>query len=374
MSRYLFCLLGIVLAFPAIGLLTLALHTPITISGIAYLIGFLLVVAGLIFAPLHQKVSFAVTISGVMIILIVACTRLILSGGSGSRSKLKMIELPSAKATRWVNYLVDEQDSVLFGEAAMRRMGGVSLQEHKDIVSSMQMAFSEMRNTQSVFPSPFASTYLGLQKPSSFDAVIIEPANDRPTKAGVIFLHGYMGNVTAQCWRIAQAVEDMGVVTVCPSTDWIGDWWTPQGQAIVRAAFDYLHEQGVQTIYLGGFSNGGIGTSRLAPKLAVEENIRGLFMIAGVANAPEIKKMNLPVLVIQGTKDERMPAASARQFVEVLGDLATYAEIGSDHFLIMKESALVQEAIRAWLKGHEAGNATVLSNDETLRALRTRLR
>ena len=65
--------------------------------------------------------------------------------------------------------------------------------------------------------------------------------------------------------------------------------------------------------------------------------------------------MDLPVLVIQGTQDERMPASSARQSVEALGDLATYVEIESDHFLIMKQSALVQEAIRAWLKGSDVG-------------------
>ena len=283
MFRYLLSLLGMVLAFPVIVLVTLALHTPITVSGFVYLVGSAVTVAGLIFAPLKRQVHLAVTFSGLSLILIVAIVRLALAGATGSASNLKMIELPSGKATRWVNYLLDEQDSVLFGEAALLRLGGVSLQEHKDIASVMQMAYSEMRTTQSVFPSPFASTYLSLQKPSSFDTVVIEPESDQPTKAGVIFLHGYMGNVTAQCWRIAQAVEVMGIVTVCPSTDWIGDWWTPQGESIVRATFDYLHEQGVQTIYLGGFSNGGVGTSRLAPKLATEENISGLFMIAGVS-------------------------------------------------------------------------------------------
>lgn len=349
MSRYLFCLLGIVLAFPAIVLVTIAFDTPITISGIAYLLGFLLAVAGLILAPLNHKVHLAVTFSGLMIVFIVACIRLILAGSAGSTLNLKMIDLPSGKGAHWTNYLVDEQDGVLFGEAALLRMGGVSLQEHKNIASAMHAAYSEFRAEQSVFPSPFASTYLGLQQPSSFDAIVIEPENEQPMKAGIIFLHGYMGNVTIQCWRIAQAVQDLGIVTVCPSTDWIGDWWTPQGEAIVRATFNYLHERGLQIMYLGGFSNGGVGTSRLAPKLAAEDKLSGLLLIAGVANVTEIKKTDLPVLVIQGTQDERMPVTAARQFVKELGNLATYSEIESDHFLIMKQSSLVQEAIRSWV-------------------------
>lgn len=351
MSRYLFSLFGVLLAFPVIVVVIVAFHTPITVSGFVYLLGSAITAAGLIFAPLKRRIHLAVTFSGLSLILIVALVRLALAGSTTSASNLKMVELPSRNGTRWVNYLFDEQDTVLFGEAALRRMGGVSPQEHNHIASAMQKAYSELRATQRVFPSPFASTYLGLQNPSSFDAVVIEPKDEQLAKAGVIFLHGYMGNVTAQCWRIAQAVEDLGLVTVCPSTDWIGDWWTPRGEAILRATFDYLHEQGIQTIYLGGFSNGGIGTSRLAPKLATEENISGLFMIAGVTNTTKIIDTNLPVLVIQGTQDERMPASAARQFAEELGDLATYVEIESDHFVIMKQSALVQEAIRDWLQG-----------------------
>lgn len=353
MFRYLLSLFGMLLAFPVIVGVIVAFHTPITVSGFVYLLGSAITAAGLIFAPLKRKVHLAVTFSGLSLILIVALVRLALAGSTSSASNLKMVELPSRNGTRWVNYLVDEQDSVLFGEAALRRIGGVSPQEHNHIASAMQKAYSELRATQRVFPSPFASTYLGLQKPSSFDAVVIEPKDEQLAKAGIIFLHGYMGNVTAQCWRIAQAVEALGLVTVCPSTDWIGDWWTPQGEAIVRATFDYLHEQGIQTIYLGGFSNGGVGTSRLAPKLATEESISGLFMIAGVTNTTEIIDTDLPVLVIQGTQDERMPASAARQFVEELGDLATYVEIESDHFLIMKQSALLQEAITNWLHDQE---------------------
>ena len=349
MFRFLLCLLGILLALPLILLITFVFGTPITSSGVAYLIGYLLVVAGLIAAPWLRKADATLTFSGLLIMIAVACMRLILAKNAEGSSDLKMIELPSGKATRWVNYLVDEQDSILFGEAAMLRMGGVSSPEHENIASALHSAYSEIKATHTVFPSPFASTYLGFQNLSAFDVVIIEPEQEAPTKAGVIFLHGYMGNVTSQCWRIAQAVQKLGMVTVCPSTNWTGDWWTPPGEAMLRATFRYLREQGIEKIYLGGFSNGGVGVSRLAPKLALEGAPGGLFLIAGSTNGVEIKKTGLPVLVIQGAQDTRMPAAAARQFIAEVGASATYVELESDHFLIMKQPAFVQEAITAWL-------------------------
>jgi pimeloyl-ACP methyl ester carboxylesterase len=203
---------------------------------------------------------------------------------------------------------------------------------------------------EGVFPSPFAGTYLNFQQSDSFDAIIIQPEINSHPEVGVIFLHGFMGNVTAQCWEIAQAVNRFGSVTVCPSTDWQGRWWQPQGEAILQATFRYLREQGIQRIYLGGFSNGGFGISRLTAQLGKEQGLRGLFFIDGIFNGANIREMGLPVLIIQGTQDERMPATEARQTAEIIGDLGMYVELDSDHFLIMKQPDLVQDALANWLK------------------------
>jgi pimeloyl-ACP methyl ester carboxylesterase len=60
--------------------------------------------------------------------------------------------------------------------------------------------------------------------------------------------------------------------------------------------------------------------------------------------------MGLPVLVLQGAQDERIPAWQARQFAEEVGDLGTYVEITGDHFLIMKQPGPVQNVIAKWLE------------------------
>jgi len=346
--RYLLCLLGIILAPPLLALIIMAFALPITISGIGYLSGSLLVVAGFILAPWARRYSMVLTISGVLVIALVASIRLLLT--KQEAPSISMVTLPQGKDTRWVNYLIDEQDSLIFGEALFHFIGGDSPTEHENVASALLAEYSTMRLMQGLFPSPIVSTYLNLQSPARFDAVIIEPEVNTLPEFAVVFLHGYMGNVTAQCWEIAQAVKIFEGVTVCPSTGWRGDWWQPQGQAILQTTFEYVRGRGIQRFYLGGFSNGGSGISRLAPQLKNEAGLSGLIFIDGIHNGAGIRETGLPVLIIQGAQDERMLAEQASRVAEEIGALATYVELNGDHFLIMKQPRLVQDAIAQWLE------------------------
>jgi pimeloyl-ACP methyl ester carboxylesterase len=289
---------------------------------------------------------------GIIIIASVASQRLVLVSQDTAPS-ISMITLPPGKEARWVNYMIDEQDSLIFGEALFNLIGGDSPNEHQNIADALLADYSEMRATQRLFPSPIVSTYLNLQSPTHFDVIVIEPEVDHPPEFAVIFLHGYMGNVTAQCWEIAQAVKILGGVTVCPSTGWRGDWWQPKGQAILQATFEYVRGRGIQKFYLGGFSNGGSGISRLAPQLKDEPGLSGLIFIDGIHNGAGIRETGLPVLIIQGAQDERMLAAQARQIAKEIGTQGTYVELNGDHFLIMKQPDLVQNAIAQWLEKFE---------------------
>jgi pimeloyl-ACP methyl ester carboxylesterase len=348
-SKYLLCSLGILLALPILALTTLTFFLPISISGIGYLFASLLVVFGLIMTPWMPRLHVLLTLSGVIALLVIAGVRIFIGE---QNVNVRMIMLPRGKEANWVSYIIDEQDNLIFGEALFHFVGGVSSTEHKGITQALYTDYSEMRETQGTFPSPFVNTYLSFQHPISFDAVIIEPEINRHPEIGVIFLHGFMGNVTAQCWEIAQAVSRVGAVTVCPSTGWRGEWWQPEGEAILRSTFDYLRKQGVQKFYLGGFSNGSFGISRLVSKLGDEAGLSGLFFIDGIYNGTGIREIDLPILIIQGTQDERMPASEARQIAEAIGDSGTYVELDSDHFLIMKQPDAVQDALANWLEDH----------------------
>ncbi len=346
--RYLLCLLGILLALPLLALIALAVTLPVTISGIGYLLACFLAVTGLILAPRGGKFLF-LTLTGVLLLVTVAGVRMVLARWSES-SKLTVVTLPQGKETRWINTLVDEQDSLVFGEATFHRIGGDSAREHAQIAVALHRSYADLKSIRGVFPSPVISTYLGLQRSDSFDTVIIEPDNMRQPRTAVIFLHGSMGNVTAQCWKIAQGVAKVGTVTVCPSTDWTGQWWRPEGEAILQTTFQYLREQGIENIYLGGFSAGGFGISNLVSELSKEDDLRGLIFIDGIANGASIREAGLPVLIIQAAQDERVPVEGVRQIAKVIGDLGTYVELEGDHFIIMKQPELVQNAVADWLE------------------------
>jgi pimeloyl-ACP methyl ester carboxylesterase len=352
MFRYFLFLLGVILALPVLAVISLALGLPVTISGIGYLLGCALAAAGLILFPWARRNVISFTIIGVIVVVSVASVRLILAGQNTSPN-ISMIALPQNKETRWINTLVDEQDALIVGEALFHLIGGDSPNEHKGIASALHADYSEIRATQQVFPSPLVSTYLNLQGANHFDAIIIKPEINHPPEFAIIFLHGYMGNVTAQCWEIAQAINDFDAVTVCPSTGWKGDWWQPQGQAILQSTFEYLRGQGIQKFYLGGFSNGGISIGRLASQLKTENGLLGLILIDGFDNGAGIRDLGLPVLLLEGLQDERIPPAYARQVAAEIGDLGMYVEMNGDHFLIMKQSASVQNAITNWLKIQE---------------------
>jgi len=354
MSRYFLFLLGMILALPVLAIVTLVLGLPITGWGIGYLAGAALVAAGLILAPWTGRRWIWITSAGLVLLALVAGLRLILVAGR-SNPALSVIALPQERPTRWVNTLIDEQDSLIVGETLFHRIGGDSTNEHNGLTSALRADYAEIKATQSIFSSPFVSTYLGLQSPTHFDAVVIPSATNSPPEFALIFLHGYMGNVTAQCWEIAQALKALQAMTVCPSTSWRGDWWQPQAQGILDATFAYVRKQGIRKIYLGGFSNGGISIGRLAPTLQNQEGLEGLIFVDGFDNGPGVREIGIPVFILQGAQDERIPPAAARGFAEQVGELATYVEVDGDHFLIMKEPDSVQNALRNWLRAQKLG-------------------
>ncbi|HEX2994873.1 MAG TPA: alpha/beta hydrolase [Anaerolineales bacterium] len=354
MFRYLLCLLGVLLALPLLTVIALAFTLPVSMSGIGYLLAGSLIVTGLILARGNKKYSSLIAMTGVIAFIMIAGARLILARQNGS-SRLTVVNLPKGNETRWINTSIDEQDNLIFGEALFHFLGGDSSREHNGLAAALHSSYTDIRKTRRVFPSPVLSTYLNLQRPRSFDAVMIEPEVPRHQKTAVIFLHGYMGNVTAQCWEIAKGAGNFGARTVCPSTDWTGQWWHPEGQAILQATFQYLREQGIENFYLGGFSNGGFGVSRLVSEVSKQEGLSGLFFIDGITDGESIRETGLPVLIIQAAQDERVPVENVRQIAEVIGDLGTYVELDGDHFIIIKRSEPVQAAITDWLEEQASG-------------------
>jgi pimeloyl-ACP methyl ester carboxylesterase len=350
MFKTFFWLLGLFLSVPFLVFAVLAFQLPISGSGVGYLLAAFLLIASLVFSPwLSKHWMVALLSSGMLALAIVVASRTI-SITPQPEQQVQMISLPAGTKTGWMGNVLDEQDVAVWGEALFHRIGGSSAREHAGITQALYGEYSTIRHVQPVLPSPVLSTYLNLQRPEAFDAVLIHPLEATHPETALVFLHGFMGNVSAQCWRIGQATMRLGVLTICPSTGWQGQWWQPDGQAILRATLDYLRKQGIREIYLGGFSNGGFGLSQLAATIQDVNELHGLIFIDGISNDRGIRETGLPVLIIQGVWDERMPASEAKQIATLLGEQAAYVEVDSDHFLIMKKPQAVNAALSAWLE------------------------
>ena len=261
-------------------------------------------------------------------------------------ARMNLVTLPGGAGPRQLNRILDEQDVVLFGTQAAPYLGAISPLERESLDLKFSQAFQEMK-AQGVTPlSPFLTTYLGRQSPNEFDVVIAEPSSGKRPTTGILFLHGFGGNFTLQCWLMAQAGDSIDAITVCPSTDPSGYWWNSQGQSILQETIAYLHQRGVERIYLAGLSNGAIGASRLAVQF--KQDLAGLILISGAD--PNATMTDLPVLLLHGKYDERIPVSVMEQYASAAGLTATYHLFEGDHFLLLKQFDAVQEVIVTWLR------------------------
>jgi len=260
-----------------------------------------------------------------------------------------MITLPSQQGPRLLNRILNEQDVVLFGAQVAPHLGAISPSEQKSLDIQFSRAFNEMAVQGATPLSPFLATYLNQQHTNEFDVVITEPSSGTVPETGVIFLHGFGGNFTLQCWLIAQASDHIDALTVCPSTSLNGAWWNSQGQSILQETLIYLHQRGIKRVYLAGLSNGAIGASRLAEQL--KDDLMGLILISGADPGATI--IELPVLVVHGKYDERIPVSLMEKYVSAAGPNANYHLFEGDHFLLLKQADQVQEVIVDWLSQQE---------------------
>lgn len=349
LGRWLVAAVGVVAAVPVGLFVGLALVTPITPSGAFYLFGLVLAIVGMVTMPwrgrgaagLHSCLWLGLGLFAAVGLLRVVIVR--------PADGLAMITLPDEGRSRWLNRLVEEQDVTLFGLRPMLAMGMVTQREAEGAMPAFVTPYQEIREAAGSTASPFPATYLWLQRPGAFDAIVMEPDGERPATSGVIFLHGFAGNFTMQCWLVGRAVQAAGMVTVCPSTTLIGDWWSDNGEEILGETIDYLQRQGVERIYLAGLSNGGIGGSEIGPKFADE--LSGFIFISGVQ--PEAADTGRPVLLIHGVDDERIPVGLSREYAAKVGELATLVEYPGDHFVLAKQAAEVQGVITEWLVEQE---------------------
>jgi pimeloyl-ACP methyl ester carboxylesterase len=282
----------------------------------------------------------------VLAIAAVALVRAFVAGDGRCMRVDEGIDGPRTGSARLVNRLLDEGDVAVAGTRVLVASGMVHDDVH-ELPSAMTSAYGAMRRDEGDAPSPFMATYLGLERPEAFDLVLVEatPSGETtsPPRTALIFLHGYAGSFDLPCWQIARAVASTGVVTACPSTRYVGDWWSADGEAILRRTVDVLHARGVDRIVLAGLSNGGYGAARLAPRM--KGTFAGLVLISGAD--PAAPSAEIPTLVIHGTRDTMTSCDQSRRYAAKVG--ARMVALDAGHFAMLVRGEETDRAVREFV-------------------------
>lgn len=201
--------------------------------------------------------------------------------------------------------------------------------------------YREMRAAEGDAPSPVLATYAGMQRPEHSDVLVVDQV-DAP-RGAVVFLHGYGGSFALPCWQLARAAAAAGFITYCPSLRPRADWWSADGERIVRETMRLAAARGLGRIVLAGLSNGAMGAARLAPRM--RGSLVGLVLVSGApadAAAP-----NVPALVIHGRHDSMASAAAARSYASI--HHAKYVDLDAGHFALLVRREESMRAFREWL-------------------------
>jgi pimeloyl-ACP methyl ester carboxylesterase len=329
---------GALLAIPALPLALLAATTPVSAIGFLYVLGALVTIAGLVTASLRRTRRRGVTRAGLALLATAMLVRLIAAGHGRT---VAMTRGGSASAPL-LDRLLPEADVAVTSARAVILTGMLPANDTKNLVPTLKRAFATMNEAEGSAPSPVVMTTLNGQNADAFDTLEVSaPTPDAHT--AVLFLHGYGGNFTLQCWMIAQAARRAGAATFCPSTRLSGDWWSAAGREIVRATMGRLRQRGFDTVVLAGLSNGAVGASRIAP--ALHGSIVGLLLVSGAAS--DAPPAGVRTLAIEGSRDTMMSPRVVRQYAEQTG--AEYVDIDGTHFLLIEQPDMTTDAMGRWL-------------------------
>jgi pimeloyl-ACP methyl ester carboxylesterase len=326
-------------ALPYALVLVLVVTGGTTWSAVAYVIALGIVLAGLMTLPFPEQPfrrRRGVTRLGLACLGAIALLRILTVG----RDKTMQVTDGSGASARLISRLVDESDVAINASRALFVLGLLH-DDAAEVSSAMRLEYARMHREHGELASPLVATHLGLQQPSGFDLVVIEPPS--PPRGAVVFLHGTAGNFELPCWQVARSVASLGLATACPSTRWVADWASESGEAIVRRTVALLRARGLERFVLAGLSAGGYGASMLAPRM--KGDFAGLVLLSGAD--PEAPASGIPALVIQGRDDTLVRASDAFAYAERSG--ARYVDVDAGHFALLVRSELVEREIREFI-------------------------
>jgi hypothetical protein len=278
-----------------------------------------------------------VTRAGGLVLLATLAVRLFVT----ERAPRIRLATTDGGGSRLLTRVVEEGDLVVPGARLLSAAGALRDPDARAVPGALRGAYAELRAAAGDVGSPLLTTYAGLQSAARADLVVIEPG--APASGALIFLHGFAGNFTLECWLIAQAASAAGLVTLCPSTGWRGDWWSAEGEQILRRTVRLARERFPGRLFAAGLSNGGAGLARLAPRL--RGTLDGIVLISGTSDAPA---PGTPVLVVHGSRDAMSSPQHARAYADRVG--GEYVSLEAGHFALLLRRQEGCRRVAAWLQ------------------------
>jgi pimeloyl-ACP methyl ester carboxylesterase len=188
------------------------------------------------------------------------------------------------------------------------------------------------------------------------------PPNAERPRPAIVFLHGYGGNQLWNIWGMKTLFPDR--VILAPSG---GIAWPDTPPAKTQEYIDEMCREVEKTLHfrvekpwLMALSQGGPTGFRLAS--AAPERYAGYVSIASWAEDPSSLKLpkDFPVLMVNGTKDDRVDIADARRTSEALSGRGASVSLetldGANHFFFLGRQDEMGRLIRRFVGEHERRN------------------
>ncbi|MCA9670428.1 MAG: hypothetical protein KC503_32755 [Myxococcales bacterium] len=330
--------------------LYVAARNPVSLSGWLYAGALLAACVALLVNPWvrYRRWVRRLGLGALMSLVLIGAGRCTMVGSSW-RGGMSMQTWPDGDDARLLDRIIDERDLAFLGLEVLPYTGMIFEQEARGARAAFAKVYGELAERHGNVASPFAATWLGLQRAAAYDVVLFS-SKPRASRA-VVLLHGSTGNYVFECFLMARALASLGVLTVCPSTGVEGAWWKGDGPAILDSTLQQLARRGVKRVVLAGLSNGGIGASLLASRVAGARRGRarvvGLLLLFGLT--PRAPRTWLPTLVLHASGDARMSARAARGYVARAKN-ARLVTLRGDHFAMAKRPRAVGRVVRAFVK------------------------
>ncbi len=340
---HLLATLQLVPLLPPLAFFAVVVTAPPTLSGLGYAVALLLLGASRL--PRDAWWRRAGRRGALALFALTVIGRIVMARGDEHAQVRLRSRVTEEAGAPWLDRLVDEQDLAVNAARALRYVPVMADPDVPALASVMRASYEAMRQAVGAAPSPVLGTYASILLPGEQRGDgTIEMGDVEASRGVVVFLHGFAGSFTLPCWVVARAAAAAGYATVCPSTRWVGDWWSPAGEASVRDTVLGLRKRGARHLVLAGLSNGGVGASLLLPRM--RGVFEGLVLVSGAS--PDGAAPGVPTLVVHGERDAQISARVARAYADRVD--ARYLSLDAGHFALLLCEHRAAEALTSFLR------------------------